>query len=177
MALIDTDAIVSRIRLILEGGAGTVRTIATTRFHGDMPEGLDANEAALRAVVRPRYEVVVKDLGYSDSSPPLMHSIAIKRIGAEIRVTRPYTFTEATSDSARDDQRALAAQDFDAISQALGYPGNVTIAGTDTVVVSGLLRPDGEPSYDATMPDGDRPGSIVTVCNFTGTAIVTQAIS
>lgn len=177
MALLDVDAITTRVRAVLAGSAGTVRTIASTRFLGDMPDGLSDEEKAIRATVKPRYEVVTRDLGYSEASPPRLHSVAIKRIGVQVTITRPYSFTEATSDTARDDATSLAAQDFDALSQALGFPGNVTIAGTDTVVVSGLLTPDGEPDYRAQMPDGDRPGLITTVCNFTGTVIVTQATS
>jgi len=177
MAYLDVDKISTQVRSVIAAGAGTVRTIATARFLGDLPPGLTPQQVALRSVVKPRYDVITRDLGYSEASPPRLHSIAIKHFAVEVRVVRPYTFSEATSDSVRDDAMALAAQDFDVLSQALGYPGNVTISGTDTIVVSGLLEPDGEPSFEPVMPDGDRPGSITTVCTFKGTAIVTQATS
>lgn len=176
MGFFDADSVATRVRQVLAGSAGTVRTIDSTRFLADYHDGLSDQETALRAVVKPRYDVLVYDDGPSDSSPPLLHSVAIKNIRVVVKLVRSFTFSEATSDSVRDDQTSLATQDYDAISQALGYPGNVTITSSTTSIVSNLLTPDGC-DHDVQSPDGDRPGLIRTTCTFKGHAIVTQATS
>lgn len=179
MAYLAADPILTRIREVLESGAGVLRTIASGTYYGDFHEGLSEQEQARRALTKPRYDVRAVSLTRNEASPPNMHSLGLKNIEIEVKVTRNLTFSEATADALRDDMLALAIQDGDVISQALGYTANLatTTSGTATGLVSGVLEYEGSDIGEVETPDGDRPGRAETLHRFTGRVAITQATS
>lgn len=176
MAVVDTAALIARVRAIIDSGAGSIRTIDTARFRADYHAGLSDQEKAKRAVAAAPngvYDVTARPLGRNGASPPLNHSLELVDVEVVVTVARAATFSEATKDATRDAGIAAAGADFDYLNQALGYPGNVTGAG----LVSNLLRADGSPTFNIRTPGNGQPGLIETVTRFRGIAVVQQATS
>ena len=142
MAYIKSEAILTRIREVVDTGAGTGRTINSARFNGDLPEGLDDMENARRAVEVARHEASIIGVRRSPSSPPELGSLLLYDIDVQVRVIRALTRHEQISDPDRDVLIAQASEDADVLAQALGYPGNLTqtAAAAATDLVSGRLR-------------------------------------
>lgn len=169
----------TRVREVCDSAAGTLRTISAGRFTADYHDGLSDEEKAKRVTTNPRFDVRATGLERNPSSPPTLHSLSFYDIEIAIEVSRPLSFSEATSDALRDDVLALAMQDGDVLAQALGYPGNLTTTsgGTATNLISGLLTHLGSEAGRTQTPTGDRPGLATTIHRFRGTAHVTQATS
>jgi surface protein len=141
MAYLRFNTALKRIREVVEQSAGALRAVPVGRFLGDLPQGLDDESAMARAVSTPRVESSITSVTPSSSSPPVLGDLRIYEVQVSVKVLRVVTPLEQVSDADRDELQALAAQDADVLSQALGFPGNLarTAGGGDTEIVSGLL--------------------------------------
>lgn len=130
-----------RIREVVEQSAGTLRPVPAGRFGGELPEGLNDESAMAKAASVPRVESSITSIEPSSSSPPVLGDLRIYEVQVTVKVVRVLSALEQVSDADRDELHALAAQDADVLSQALGFPGNLsrTAAGVETEIVSGLL--------------------------------------
>lgn len=142
MAYIKSQAILTRIREVIDTGAGIARTIDPMRINGDLPEGLDNMEEARRGVEVARHEAQIVGVSRSSSSPPSLGSLLLYDVAVQIRLIRSVTRHEQISDPDRDVLMAMASEDADVLAQALEFPGNLTAtaAATATDLVSGRLR-------------------------------------
>lgn len=136
------DAVLTRIREVIEDSRGILRTTPAARFTGDLPEGLEEVEEARRGVIGPRVGANIVGLAPSAAAPPVMGNVMLTDVDIDVSVVRTVTPLEQLDDDSSDALRALAAIDAEVLRQALGYPGNLTTtqAGTATGIVSGLLR-------------------------------------
>ena len=141
MAYLRFNTALKRIREVVEQSAGALRAVPVGRFLGDLPQGLDDESAMARAISTPRVESSITSVTPSSSSPPVLGDLRIYEVQVSVKVLRVVTPLEQVSDADRDELQALAAQDADVLSQALGFPGNLTQTadGTLTEIVSGLL--------------------------------------
>jgi len=141
MAYARFNTALERIREVVEQSAGTFRPVPTGRFSGELPEGLSDESAMAKAASVPRVEASITSIEPSSSSPPALGDVRIYEVQVTVKVVRVLSPLEQVSDADRDELHALAAQDADVLSQALGFPGNLarTAAGVDTEIVSGLL--------------------------------------
>lgn len=141
MAYLRFNTALKRIREVVEQSAGALRAVPVGRFLGDLPQGLDDESAMARAISTPRVESSITSVTPSSSSPPVLGDLRIYEVQVSVKVLRVVTPLEQVSDADRDELQALAAQDADVLSQALGFPGNLarTADGVETEIVSGLL--------------------------------------
>jgi hypothetical protein len=141
VAAIRAAAITTRIREVLEDGAGTLRTISSTRFLGDLPEGLSDDAALARSTAKPRVEATIVSMAQSAASPPDNGNLHILDIEVDVKVVRIMSPVEQLDDDSRSALLALAIEDADMIRQALRYAGNLTqtTAGTACDLVSNCL--------------------------------------
>lgn len=168
MATINSAAILTAIREVLLDEHGELRKISSTRYLGDLPEGLDESEAMRRALVRPRLQISVGSLSRHPQSPPITGNVMFYSARVQVRIVRTITRLEQLSDADADALRALCVEDMDVVRQALEYPHNLdtTIAGAETGLVSGLLSyVDSSVSVGRAIDDGAQP--ITTLHNFT----------
>ena len=179
MAIIQSAAILLRIRQVLENGAGTLRTIASTRFYGDFPEGLDASTEQRRGLERPRIEARIRGISRNPASPPITGNFVLYDLAIDVEIVRPLTTAEQLTDSDRDTLRALVMDDVDVVRQALEYPGNLTTttAGAATDLVSGLLSYRTSRVDPIASPISSGAQTLRSVHSFTGIAISRPAIS
>ncbi len=178
MAVLLASRILLRIRQVPETGAGTLRAIPSTRFYGDLPEGLAPTEDARRALDRPRIDARVTEISRNKASPPVGGNIDLLDIKIGVIVTRVVTTVEQLTDADRDTLWALVLEDADYIKQALELPGNLTTttAGLATDLVSGRL---GYAGSRATVRGAINDGAqtVETIHLFTGIAISRPATS
>lgn len=168
MAYLAAGAMQTRIREVLQEAAGNLRTIDLGTYGGDMPEGLTTMEAARRSAIVARVEARMTSMSRSASAPTTYSNVAQYDVEMRVRVTRVLDRTAEIDDAARDAVKAAAMMDADVLSQALGYPGNLTTtaAGTATGIVSGLLTyRDSSSSVGGAVDDG--AGIIETDHRFT----------
>lgn len=179
MANIAASAILTRIREVLEDGAGSVRTVSSSRFLGELPDGLSPDAEALRAISKPRVEASITGIRRSASTPPIIGSLLIYDVDVDVRVVRVATTLHQLSDDQRVALQALCAEDADIIRQALEWPGNLTstTAGAATGLVSGILRyvKTGKLTAKRAVNDGAQPYEIVH--SFSGAVTVSAATS
>lgn len=181
MAYVDADAIITRVREVLEDGTGSLRTITTGTYYGGLFPGVDGGEESMRAAVKPRIEPSVRVVGRNENTPGVMGSYNLIDVEVTVRVVRFVNANHKLKDSLADDVKAAAARDADVIRQALTYPNNLTATsgGTATGLCTGLLSYEGsdEPSVEWDDADNSEGGRIETVHRFTGIVQVTQAAS
>lgn len=141
MAYARFNTALKRIREVVEQSAGALRPVPTGRFGGELPEGLSDESAMAKAASVPRVETSITSIAPSSSSPPVLGDLRIYEVQVTVKVVRVLSALEQVSDADRDELHALAAQDADVLSQALGFPGNLarTAGGVETEIVSGLL--------------------------------------
>lgn len=178
MAYIAASAILTRIREVLEDSAGTLRTVPSARFLGDLPEGLSEDAESMRAISKPRVEASLVSMKRSPASPPIIGSLLLYEVEIAVRIIRAVTTLEQLSDDDRVALQALAFEDCDVVRQALEYPGNLTstTAGTATGLCSGLLRyGSSKVVVKRRVDDGAQP--LETVHSFTGVAQAAAATS
>lgn len=176
MAHIKSQAILTRIREVLDDSAGDLRTIAYDRFAGDLPEGLDPSAIQFRAVTSARVEARITGKRVSPASPPALGNLRIYELDVEVKVIRLVETADQLDDAERDALNALAAEDGDIIAQALGYPGNLTAteAGEPTDLVSGMLVYESDStSVDGRISEGAQ--TLTTTHLFRGHAIARPA--
>ena len=177
MGYLKTSAILTRVREVLEDGAGTLRVISE-RFLGDLPEGLSEVEQMRRGLVKARVETSISSISRSPTSPPITGNFLIYEIGVDVRVVRTVTTLEQLSDDDRDSLMALAAEDADVVRQALEYPGNLTqtSAGVDTQLASGMLNfKSSRIRVSRAVDEGAQ--RVETIHNFSGFAYARPAIA
>jgi hypothetical protein len=176
------DALVTRMREVIEDSRGTLRTIAANTYSGDLAPGLGLNEEARRGlhvlVDGAPTECRVASVKRSAASPPVIGNIALYDIEVEVRTVYPTTSNVKISDSYRDAVSGLAAKAADVIGQAFGYPGNLltTQAGTATGLVSGLLSHLGS-TYEWRGQANDAGGVLEARHRFKGVAKSAPAVS
>lgn len=141
MAYLQTAALVTRLREVLEDSAGVARQIPPSRFTGDLPEGLSSEEQVRRAFGAPRIRADVAILGRSKYSPPILGNVVIYDVKVTITSLRIVARAQQLDSDANDVVMALAYEDGDILRQALEYPQNLaaTEAGASTNLASGML--------------------------------------
>lgn len=174
MAYVDTGALLTALRGVLEDAAGSLRVVDTDRFEGGYWPDLDDEEASRRGLVKPRAEVVITRIGRSESSPMSHHSLRLYDVELEVRVLRHIGPVAKVDDASRDAARGLAAQDADVIAQAVEHMGNLDSATTG--LVSGRLMYEDSPFFDLRLSD-DAAGRVETVHRFSGILQVTQVVA
>jgi len=177
VANINTDAILTRIRAVIETAAGSLRTITANTYEGSVFDGLDDAEKTKRALYKPRADATITRIARNPGSPPMYGSLALYDVGVEVLVVRAlkpeHKGDTDAANAARDDVKALAINDADVLCQALCTLGNLSAATTG--VVSGQLRYE-ETESEAFLDDDDAP-RIETRHRFTGIVQVTLATS
>lgn len=139
-------AALTRVRELLVSGYGTLRTISSSRFQGDLPPGLLAEEEARRGIQSEiPIEVSYKGRRHHPSRIVITGSVQIHLVDIEVAVVRTMAIDAQVDDTTRDAIAALAIEDGEAIEQVLEWPANLTTtqAGASTglmaiVYVSGL---------------------------------------
>lgn len=142
MATMAAAAILTRIREVIVDSRGTLRTVPSARFLGDLPGGLPDESELARSAEKPRIEASITRVAVSPASPPVTGDLRLYDLTIEVRVIRALSSDEQVQDSQRDALRALAIEDADVLAQALCWPGNVlqTQALVATGLCSGILR-------------------------------------
>jgi hypothetical protein len=179
MSYVRAEAITTRLREVLEQSSGVLRTVPSSRFFGDLPEGLDMGEEIRRAIENPRINANVTRVRRSPASPPINGNLTIYDFEVEVRIVRIMSTLEQLDDASLELLRSRAFEDVDVIRQALEYPGNLTTTdgGDVTDIASGMLR-----FVDGTVGDIKRminegAQQCETLVNFTGVAIARPATS
>jgi hypothetical protein len=177
VAYIKAAAVRTRIREVIEASAGTLRTVPTDRFLGDLPEGLDVTEEMRRALEAPRVSVSIRRASPHPQTPLSLGNIALDNYEFVVRVVRTISTLEQLIESDSDALDALAMIDSDVLRQALGFPGNLssTTAGTSTDIVSGMLRwTSSDWRVERAINDGAQ--KLETVHQFAGVLISRPAV-
>ena len=167
MAYLNTDAILTAIRDVVEDAVGSARTIAATRFDGHLYSTLSDEEQSRRGLVRARVEARIISTKKNPHSPAKPGNISLYDLLIEILVVRHLNATHRLDDATRDTARGLAAQDADVLRQALCWPGNLTVdSGTNlTELVSGKLKHLDSEIGEAQIGK-DKPGLITSRHRF-----------
>lgn len=169
MAYANPDAILTAVRDVIESAAGSVLAVDVTRFSGDLYDGLLDDEESRRALVSPRAEARITAWEPHGASPLELATRTIYATEVSISVVRHLNQAHKLIDATRDAAKALAAQDADALAQALSYVGNVSedSGSNATGIISGRLRFEGSDIGDVELDD-DGPGLIRSTHRFSG---------
>ena len=140
MAGISTVAIVTAIKERLTGTKTGVRAMTAGELASDTYATLTPAETARRAVITPRFDVVVTG---TKRSGPLSEMGSSQWLEADVEVRCTYALTpaQASSESSRETLRATAADDGEQVRQSLMWPGGLTLtsAAVATNIVSGCM--------------------------------------
>jgi len=141
MGYLQTAALITRIREVIEEGKGVSRTISAGTYLGNWPQGLSEDEQKRRALEGPRTRVNVQQLARSQYSQPVTGNLIVYEVGVTVIAGRLLDRVDQLSPDDYDTVQAAGAADTDVIRQALEYPRNLlaTEAGTATDLVSGML--------------------------------------
>lgn len=171
MAYAKYDAILERVRELLEDGLGSIRTITSTRFRGGLHDGLPhETQTRLGVEAQKPIEATIVESGPHPQRLVITGTVQIERFVLEIKVVRTLATESQLTDSLRDDVKALAAEDGNAICQVLEWPPNLaTTAGGTSTDCKALIHEKSSARY---VP-GKAGGAIalVTVHRFVGTAL------
>jgi|GEM_PF-1437317 len=148
MSYVQTLAVITRIREVLEEGKGIGRTITVGRFTDDWQAGASEAMSRRKALVGPRSRINVTINGRSPNSPPINSNLIVYEATITIWISRILTRGNQITSSDYDVVQAAGAADADVIRQAMEYPGNLsyTEAGQYTDLVSGMMRYQGTTS-------------------------------
>lgn len=178
MAYIRAAAITTRIREVLEDSAGTLRTVPSGRYGGDLPDGLSDDAQLIRAASKPRVEATIVGVSPSAASTPDSGNHALLDIDVEVKIVRMLAPLEQLDDDSRTALLSLAAEDADVVRQALRFAGNLTAttAGTACDLVSNCLAfyRGSAVKVRRAIDDGAQP--VETIHRFQGIAISRPAI-
>lgn len=179
MSYIRAEAITTRLREVLEQSSGAMRSVPSSRFFGDLPEGLDMGEEIRRAIENPRINANVTGIRRSPASPPVNGNLTIYDFEVEVRIIRIMSTLEQLDDASLELMRSRAFEDVDIIRQALEYPGNLTTTdgGDATDIASGMLRFVSGTVGEIKRMINDGAQQCETLVNFTGVAIARPATS
>ena len=166
--------ILTAVKEVLLGTLGTTRTITAGAFQYGKHGGLNDEELARKAFVKPIVDVQFLAAERSPTTTGIYSSFGIYELALQVSVA--YYLSAEPLDSSRETARALALDDGDKIIQALTYPGNVrqTSAAVSTGLVSGLLQSTG--GVRVSREDTD-VNLLITEMDFIGRAQVTQAVA
>jgi uncharacterized membrane protein (UPF0136 family) len=127
-------AIHTAIAEVIDGTIGTTRTVAASAVEpGHMPW-------VGQVLSKPRFEVTLDSMGRHESTP--CSAISTYRIDKlQVTVFLHHKLSARHDVSKRDAAKAEALSLADTITQALGYPNNLsyTSASTSTGIISGML--------------------------------------
>lgn len=178
MAFTKYDAILERVRELLEDGLGSYRAISASRFTGNAPEGQGPEaQARFGALAQKPIEASITAVERHPQRLTIVGNVQIERFRMEVRVVRTLPTDTSVDDDLRDDAKALAVEDADVIKQSLEWPGNLTTtAGGTSTDCKALIYED---SRVRAMIDPKSGGAsrLVTIHNFLGTAISRPATS
>ena len=168
----------TRIREVLEDGAGSVRAITANTYAGGLSSVTNANALGIRSMIKPRVESRIIEMRPHPASPPIGGSLVLRSVTVDVRIVRAFTGRHELNDATRDALHAVASTDADVVAQALTWPGNLTAtaAAAPTGLVSGCLR-YASSSLGTVEADGASDGRIVTTHRFTGIAQIAAATS
>ena len=179
MAIANTAPVITAVREVLDSGHGNLRTIATTRFEDTLTE--DLTEDALQTLsmhAAAAFRVRITGMRKNRASAPINSSVILRDIDLEVTVSRTIPIEGRISADSRADLEALAADDADAIAQALETAPNLqaTVGGTATNLAGDCVRyVDSRMRVVRGTPDGAQ--RIETVHRFTGVLKVSPATS
>jgi len=170
-------AILTRVREVLEDGRGAVRTITAETYKPGTHAALDALSDSVGALGKPTIEATIADRVRHPSSPARQGSFTLEEITVSVRVVRGFDGNADLNAAARTALHSLAASDGFDISQALGWPGNMTAteAASATGLVSGQLQDLGTSVASLEYPSGQN-GRLVTTHRFRGVVRVETPI-
>lgn len=126
MAYVAADAIVQRLRELVQDGGGTYRAIAAARFTGGLLQGMELDEARRRGLYTEKpVEIRLDSLSPHPQRLTDAGSIQIHLVGVTIRVVRTLAVSEQVDDALLDDVRALAIEDGSALADVMSWPNNL----------------------------------------------------
>lgn len=162
-------AILTRIREVLEDGAGDVRALPDGAFGSNTHDALDALADSLASIGKPQAFAKIVSTSRHGSSPSRVGSFTLEALDIEVRIVRGFDGHRDLNADARTALEALAASDAFDVAQALTWPGNMaaTEAGAETGLVSGTLRHVGN-AIPSTEYTGGQNGRLVTTHRFSG---------
>lgn len=135
MAYIAADAILQRLRELLQDGGGSIRAISSARLAGNLPPGLSPEEQRRRGCDTSKpIEVSLDGVLPHPNRLTSSGSVQIHTVPVTVRVVRTLAVSEQVDDTLRDDVRALAIEDSSAIQDVLSWPNN--LATTDVGAIS-----------------------------------------
>jgi len=165
-----------RVRELVQDGAGSIRAITSTRFQGDLPEGLTAEEYTRRGIVS---EIHTDSRWGVEKRHPSRLTIActtqIHLVELTVTVARTLATPQQVSDTLRDAVVSLAAEDSGALQQVLEWPQNLstTSDGHDTGL-KGLQYIDSTPQI---IGNAGQAQQLRTVQRFDATIVSNPAAS
>lgn len=177
MAFIDVDAILTRVREVCESTVPIVgRNVPALRFIGQFGIDESRDEMTRRALTNPRYDIRVVTMAVHPNQPPLLGTLLLYKLELEIKCVRNFEHIHLLSDAKRDDVLALAIQDGDVLGQSFQVYNVLaqTSGGTDTGVVSGIMRHEGTEIGELKLDPREPPFFIETVHKFSCVVQVTQ---
>lgn len=177
MAYTKYDAILERVRELLEDGYGSIRAISSSRFQGGLHDGLP-NETLPRLgeLSQKPIEASITGVSRHPQRLTIVGDVQIERFTLEVRVVRALATPTQVNDALRDDVKALAVEDSDVIKQALEWPANLTSTqGGTTTDCKALIFDNSRPRVRV-----NKTGAAMfvdTIHTFTGTAVSRPATS
>jgi hypothetical protein len=171
------DTILERVREILEDGYGSVRAINAGRFSGELYEGLPREtQTRLGILSQKPIEASIVEVQRHPQALVVTGSVQIERFILEVRVVRTLETLATVDDNTRDDCKALAAEDSDAIKQALEWPPNLATTQGGTATDCKALIHERSSVRLTTGPQGGA-ATLTTIHRFVGTALSRPAVA
>ncbi len=138
MAYIDSDAILTAIRDVIQDGTGNSRAIASARFDGGFYNTLARDEQSRRALVSTRAEARISNVSISKHNPSQPSNTYLYDLRIVVDVVRHLNNAHRLVDATRDDVKALAVS---VISHRLIISAGARMRGADAPsVVSGIVE-------------------------------------
>lgn len=142
MTLASFGAALTAIREVIDSAGGSLRQINAGRFADALHEGVSDDELARRGILAAKpFRVRLGNIRRHPASPPINGNINLLAFEAEVVVSRTIDPEHQVDPDAMAELEALAAEDADALRQALCTPPNLntTADGTATNLVGGHL--------------------------------------
>jgi hypothetical protein len=176
MAYLKGDAILTRIRELIEDGAGSYRAISASRFTGGLHDTqTPATQQRLGVLAQKPAEASITNVSRHPQRLVTGGSVQVHLIEVTIKIVRTVDVAGTVDDDLRDDIKGLAAEDSDALSQALEWPGNLaTTSGGTATDLKSLMHQSSRGRLVGVAGEALR---LETVHVFTGTALSRPATS
>lgn len=138
MAYIAADAIIQRLRELVQDGDGSYRAIDGGRLQGGLATGLSAEEQRRRGMYTEKpAEISLDALNPHPQRLTYSGSIQYHLLSITIRIVRTIAIAEQHTDALRDDIRAQAIVDGSALQHVMSLP--VNLAATEAATPTGIL--------------------------------------